>query len=241
MAASQAPWICPLDAGDYLLPGRLERLRAETGYCDFVADDPLRRTEGHLDAAPHPVIGERLNLPCCLSFEDFVLSNIERPHPPGAELGGLKPLIRRSFLEDHGLAYDARLKVGAEFMLHALALALGARFKILPPCGYVAVAGEAPRAEAPGAAALRALIEASREIEDLQLSPEDLAALREHRAHLAAKLALREFLEARRQAGLIGAAAVLARAPSAAPYVMATVASDALRRRRPRPLQARAA
>jgi succinoglycan biosynthesis protein ExoU len=231
LAASKAPWVCPLDSDDYFLPGRLARMRAETGYCDFVADDLLRVVEGHLDAPPHPMIGERLNLPCCLSFEDFVRANISRPHLPRAELGFLKPLIRRGFLQTHGLAYDQSLRLGEDFVLYARALALGAKFKILPPCGYVAVERAASISGSHGAAELRALVQASREMESLQLTPDECAALREHRAHVSAKLALREFLDAKRQAGLIGAAAVLARAPAAAPYVMATVASDVWKRR----------
>ena len=232
LAASKAPWVCPLDSDDYFLPGRLGRMRAETGYCDFVADDLLRVVEGHLDAALHPMIGERLPLPCCLAFEDFVRANISRPHLPRAELGFLKPLIRRSFLETHGLVYDERLRLGEDFILYARALAMGARFKILPPCGYVAVERAASISGSHGAAELRALVQASREMEGLQLTPDETAALREHRAHVSAKLALRDFLDAKRQSGMFGAAAVLARAPQAVPYVVTTVASDVLKRTR---------
>jgi succinoglycan biosynthesis protein ExoU len=231
LAASKAAWICPLDSDDYFLPGRLTRMRAETGYCDFVADDLLRVIEGRLDAAPHPMIGDRIKLPCCLSFEDFVRGNISRPHLPRAELGFLKPLIRRSFLETHGLTYDARLRLGEDFVFYARALALGAKFKILRPCGYVAVERADSISGSHGAAELRALVQVSREMEDLKLTPDECAALREHRAHVAAKLALRDFLDAKRAAGLIGAAAVLARAPAAVPYVVTTVASDVLKRR----------
>ena len=241
LAASRAAWISPLEAGDYFLPGRLERLRAETGYCDFVADDLLRVREGQLAAAPHPLIGERLKLPWCLSFEDFVRSNIGRGHGARPTLGGLKPLIRRSFLDAHGLTYDRRLRLGEEFVFHARALALGGKFKILPPCGYVAVERPEPILVGHGAAELRALVEASREIEALPLAPGELSALREHRAHLTAELALRDFLDARAAAGLFGAAAVLARAPSTAPYVVAKVASRALRRGSPRDPETQAA
>jgi succinoglycan biosynthesis protein ExoU len=243
LAASRAAWVCPLDADDYFLPGRLGRLRAETGYCDFVADDLLRVIEGRLHDAPHPMIGERLNLPICLSFEAFVRGNISRASLPRAELGFLKPLIRRSFLDGRQLGYDERLRLGEDFVLYARALALGAKFKILPPCGYIAVERASSISGSHGAAELRALVQASREIEALPLTPDELIALRDHRAHVAAKLALREFLDAKRTRGLVGAAAVLARAPAAAPYVVRTVASDVLHRRasRQRPTEARPA
>lgn len=232
LAASRAPWICPLDSDDYFLPGRLARLRAETGYCDFVADDLLRVIEGRVAAAPHPMIGERLNLPMCLAFETFVRANISRPNLPRAELGFLKPLIRRSFLTAHALAYDETLRLGEDFILYASALALGARFKVVGPCGYMAVERATSISGSHGAAELRRLVKASRDLERLPLSPEELAALRDHRAHVAAKLALREFLDAKRVGGLVGAAAVLARTPAAAPYVVTTIAADVLRRRR---------
>ncbi|THD78833.1 MAG: glycosyltransferase [Phenylobacterium sp.] len=231
IAASHAPWICPLDSDDYFLPGRLGRMRAETGYCDFVADDLLRVVEGRLNAAPHPMIGARMNLPACLCFEDFVRGNVSRSNLPRAELGFLKPLIRRAFLAAHELGYDETLRLGEDFILYSTALALGARFKILPPCGYIAVERSTSISASHGATELRNLVAASRGIEALRLTPEELAALRVHRAHVAAKLALRDFLDAKRVSGLLGAAVVLARRPTSAPYVVTTIASDVWRRR----------
>lgn len=231
LAESRAAWVCPLDSDDYFLPGRLGQIRAETGYCDFVADDLLRVIEGRPHCAPRPMIGERMKLPACLSFETFVLANISRAHLPRAELGFLKPLMRRSFLDAHHLAYEPTLRLGEDFVLYASALALGAKFKILPPCGYVAVERAASISGSHGAAELLSLVEASRRMESvLKLSPDERQALREHRAHVAAKLALREFLDAKRVGGLRGAAAVLARRPAAAPYIVTTIASDVIRR-----------
>jgi len=243
LAASRATWVTPLDSDDYFLPGRLAQLRAEAGYCDFVADDLLRVLEGRGHDAPHPMIGERLRLPMCLRFADFVRANVSRPNLPRAELGFLKPLIRRRFLEEHGLTYDPKLRLGEDFILYAKALALGAKFKIVPACGYIAVERAGSISGRHGAAELRSLVQASRELDGLRLAPDERAALREHRAHIAAKLALRDFLDAKRTGGLLGAAAVLARAPAATPYVVATVASDVMKRRRaPRaPAPARAA
>lgn len=232
LGASKAPWVCPLDADDYFLPGRLARMRAETGYCDFVADDLLRVIEGRGHDAPRPMIGERLALPMCLGFETFVRANISRPNLPRAELGFLKPLMRRAFLDAHNLRYDEALRLGEDFILYARALAEGAKFKILPPCGYIAVERSASISGSHGAKELRALVHASRAVESLQLTPDEREALRDHRNHVAAKLALRDFLDAKRSAGLVGAAAGLARAPAAVPYVVTTVAGDVLKRNR---------
>jgi succinoglycan biosynthesis protein ExoU len=236
LAESRAGWVCPLDSDDYFLPGRLGRMRAETGYCDFVADDLLRVIEGRPHCPPHAMIGERFKLPMCLSFETFVRANISRPNLPRAELGFLKPLIRRSFLDTHQLAYDPKLRLGEDFVLYATALALGAKFKVLPPCGYVAVERADSISGSHGAQELRAMVDASRRMEALKLTPDERQALREHRAQVADKLALREFLDAKRAGGLTRAAAVLARRPAAAPYIVSIIASDVLRRRSaPRP------
>jgi succinoglycan biosynthesis protein ExoU len=115
-------------------------------------------------------------------------------------------------------------------------LALGAKFKVLPPCGYVAVERADSISGSHGAQELRALVDASRRMEALKLTPDERQALREHRAQVADKLALREFLDAKRAGGLTRAAAVLARRPAAAPYIVSIIASDVLRRRSaPRP------
>jgi len=229
--ASRAAWVCPLDADDYLRPGRLAGLKAEAEGCDFVADDLLRIRQGEPEAAARPMIGTRMRLPAMLTFEDFVRANISRPNLPRAELGFLKPIMRRTFLKLHGLAYDERLRLGEDFILYARALALGARFKLAPPYGYVAVERPDSISGRHGAAELRALVAGSEELERLPLTAEQAAAVREHRAHVAAKLALRDFLDAKRASGLIGAAAALARTPASAPYVVGAVAGDVLRRR----------
>lgn len=229
--ASRSAWLTPLDADDYFRPGRLGALRREAEDCDLVADDLLRIVQGEPDEAARPMIGERMALPARLSLEDFVRANISKPNLPRAELGFLKPLVRRAFLKAHGLAYDERLRLGEDFILYARALALGARFRLVPACGYVAVERAESISGSHGAPELRSLVAASEALDDLPLTGPQQAAVREHRAHVAAKLTLRDFLDAKRASGLIGAAAVLARAPTAVPYVVGTVASDVLKRR----------
>jgi succinoglycan biosynthesis protein ExoU len=231
IAASRAPWICPLDADDYFRPDRLRRLCAQAEDCDLVADDLLRIADGAPETAARPMIGARLALPTELSLAMFVRANISRPGLPRAELGFLKPLIRRDFLKSHGLAYDERLRLGEDFILYARALAAGARFRVVEACGYVAVERPDSISGRHGASELRNLVAASEALDGLPLTPEQAAAVREHRRHVAAKLALRDFLDAKRDSGLIGAAAVLARTPGAAPYVVGTVAGDVIRRR----------
>jgi succinoglycan biosynthesis protein ExoU len=67
-----------------------------------------------------------------------VLSNVtgERQR---AELGFIKPLMRRQFLEAHHIRYREHMRLGEDFELYARALALGARLLLVPAQGYVSV------------------------------------------------------------------------------------------------------
>lgn len=104
IAQTDAPWICPLDADDFFQPGRLGLLLDQAQGCDFVADDLLMVCEGCEAGPARRVIGAREPLPLMLGFTDFVEANISRPGRPRREYGFLKPLMRRAFLAQHGLA-----------------------------------------------------------------------------------------------------------------------------------------
>jgi hypothetical protein len=111
---------------------------AHAAHADFIADALVRvpapgdETEA-LDAlasAPRPA-------PQTISFCEFVAGNQSRRH--GADLGFVKPFIRRAFLERHDIRYQPDMRLGEDYELYARALALGARFLLLPPQGYVSV------------------------------------------------------------------------------------------------------
>jgi succinoglycan biosynthesis protein ExoU len=134
---STASWVTMLDGDDYLLPGRIAALLAKAEAWDFVADD-LLQVRDSADEPMRPALFERHFDPWPLSFEQFVRGNVTR-RPLRRELGFLKPLIRRSFLERHRLRYDERLRLGEDYALYARALAAGARFLLVPAEGYVSV------------------------------------------------------------------------------------------------------
>jgi succinoglycan biosynthesis protein ExoU len=134
---STASWVTMLDGDDYLLPGRIAALLAKAEAWDFVADD-LLQARGGADEPMRPALFERHFDPWPLSFEQFVRGNVSR-RPLRRELGFLKPLIRRSFLDRHRLRYDERLRLGEDYALYARALAAGARFLLVPAEGYVSV------------------------------------------------------------------------------------------------------
>lgn len=235
IAMTDAPWICPLDADDFFHRGRLGRLLAQADGCDLVADDLLMVREGAEDGPERRVIGEREPLPLKLEFASFLEANISRPGMLRREYGFLKPLMRRSFLARHALAYDESLRLGEDVMLYSAALGRGAVFKVVPACGYVAVERAGSLSGRHTTQDLRALRDASARLLLLPgLTRREQAAVRRHVRHLQAKVDLREVLDVRRAHGLArGLMAIARRAPNA-PYILARMAEDkrAVRRAR---------
>jgi succinoglycan biosynthesis protein ExoU len=235
IAMSRSPWVCPLDGDDFFRPGRLGRLLDQAEGCDFVADDLLMAPEGREDGPARRVIGDREPLPLRLDFATFVEANVSRPGMPRREYGFLKPLMRRAFLDAHEMAYDERLRLGEDFVLYATAMGRGAVFKVVAPCGYVAVERAGSLSGRHTTHDLRALRDASRRLERLPgLDARERLAVRRHVRHLQAKVDLREVIDARREGGLVRGLLAIGRRAGNAPYIVARMAEDKWTARRAR-------
>jgi len=137
---SRTGWIAVLDADDYFLPGRLDALLSRSDGWDLVADDIVQVPEGQIDSAPlRPILFGKCGEPFALGLEEFVRGNVRARGVLRTELGFLKPIMRRSFLDRHGLRYDERLRLGEDYALYTRALAAGGRFLVLPRPGYASV------------------------------------------------------------------------------------------------------
>src|SRR5690606_25298737 len=173
--ATTAPWLAVLDADDYLLPGRLAALHAHAGEADFVADALVRAPEGATPAHPQSGLA-----PAPLSFTEFVLGNLGALQGP-LDLGFLKPLMRRAFLDAHALRYQPTMRLGEDFELYARALALGARFLVGGPAGYISVERAGSLSKAHSEADLQHLRDCGSAIADLgRLTDDERRALRRH-------------------------------------------------------------
>lgn len=137
---STAPWFAVLDGDDFFLAGRIRTLLSQSDDWDLIADNMLQSPEDgcHPDGAS--LLGGLCFTPQLLTLEQFVLRNVSKRGAQRKELGFLKPLMRRSFLDRHQLRYDEALRLGEDYALYARALAAGARFLLLPAAGYVSVA-----------------------------------------------------------------------------------------------------
>ena len=240
ISLTTAPWICPLDADDFFQPGRLGRLLDQADGCDFVADDLLMVREGDEAGPAKRVIGDRQPLPIRLDFTSFVEANVSRPGLPRREYGFLKPLMRRDFLEEKGLAYDEGLRLGEDFILYTAALGLGGIFMVVAPCGYVAVERAGSLSGRHTTQDLRALRAASARLAALPgLTSREQLAVRRHLRHLQARVDLREVLDARREGGVVRGLVAIGQRAGNAPYILARMAEDKWNARQARRAMAR--
>lgn len=140
IANSTAPWIAILDSDDWMEPGRFAALLAlaHEGY-DVIADDLMQVNEGQPISSGRPLWFGGDRTPIDVSLGSFVEANISRPGRKRGELGFLKPLMRRAFLERQDISYDEAMRHAEDYDLYARALAQGARMRLVPWTGYVSV------------------------------------------------------------------------------------------------------
>jgi succinoglycan biosynthesis protein ExoU len=221
IAATTAPWITILDADDYLLPGRLAALHNSAGAAHFVADALIRTPEG----APSPLAPNALFAPHPMSFVQFVLGNLGAETGP-LDLGFLKPMFRRSFIEVHVLRYREEMRLGEDYEFYARALALGAHFVVGGAAGYVSVEREGSLSKAHSEIDLQHLRDCDDALAALPtLSHQERAALGRHRASVDCRLQWRRLITAVKQRDA-GAALRAFHSPRTAIYLAARLAEQ---------------
>lgn len=170
-----------------------------------------------------------------LDLVGFVEGNISRRGVRRGEIGFLKPLMRRSFLDNHRLRYKEDLRLGEDYDLYARALAKGARYKIIHSCGYAAVVRGNSLSGSHRTADLRRLYEADRAIlNEGPLSADAATAIRRHERHIRDRYELRHFLDLKNQAGFMSAIGYGLTNPGALPAIVGGILADKTERFRPR-------
>jgi succinoglycan biosynthesis protein ExoU len=220
---AQSPLVCVLDADDYFLPRRIARLfESSRGDWDMLADDIIILPEGSDEGMAAPLCEAAPTERGLLDLETLVLGNIGQPDRHRRELGFLKPLMKRSFLDRHGLRYDDRLRLGEDYALYTRALIAGARFRIVSACGYVAVERKASISAHHSGADLQNLVGFDEEVlsEGSLLSAAERAAVARHRTATLRKAHHRAVLDSKRKRGHLAALISLLHMPSAVPYIL---------------------
>jgi succinoglycan biosynthesis protein ExoU len=224
--SSTAPLIAVLDADDMLLPGRFERLLGSDDW-DFVADNIV-----FIDArqgAVEPEVPEFAAEPRFLDLAGFIEGNISRRGALRGEIGFLKPVMRRDFLDANGLRYSEGLRLGEDYELYARALARGARFKVVHGCGYCAVVRPDSLSGRHRTSDLQRLCEADHEmLASAELPRGARDQLRRHERQVRARYELRRFLDIKWEAGLVRAGLHALAHPTALPAIVTGIAADKL-------------
>lgn len=234
ISISTAPVLAILDADDFFFPGRLSSLLAQAEW-DFIADniafvDEETAADAHLRLESFPAA------PRILSLDEFIEGNISKRGVRRGEIGFLKPLMRRDFLDAHKLRYQESLRLGEDYDLYARALTKGARYKIIHSCGYGAVVRGDSLSSSHRTTDLKRLYEADRAIlSRTDLSPQARALIARHEQHIRGRYELREFLDIKQQSGSKTALFYALGNPAAIPAIACGILADKTERFRRQP------
>jgi succinoglycan biosynthesis protein ExoU len=225
IARSRAPLVAILDADDFFLQGRFDTL-LDGGDWDFVADN-IVFIDSRSAACNEPEVPRFEAAPRFLDLPGFIEGNISRRGASRGEIGFLKPVMRRAFLDAHGLRYDETLRLGEDSDLYARALLRGARYKVVHGCGYGAVVRADSLSGRHRTADLKRLYEADRAmLTSGAMTAEARTALRRHERHVRGRYELRHFLDRKAESGLAVAGLQALMRPAALPAIIRGVAAD---------------
>lgn len=214
IAATSSPWIAILDADDYLLEDRFTALHRHTHASDFVADALMRMTEGATPPAPDAAF-----FPTQLNFEAFVLGNLGALKGP-LDLGFLKPVFRRAFVDQHQLRYRQDMRLGEDYLFYAHALAVGARFLVGGPAGYISVERPGSLSKDHSESDLRKLRDCDNDLRAVRtLTRAEQRALDQHWSSVDCRLQWRRLISAVK-ARNVGDAVQTFHTPAAAAYLV---------------------
>lgn len=194
---SSAPWVTVLDSDDFIVAGRMSGLLAHTDMYDFVADDMYQVGENDIDGERRLLLGDKVTLPMTVGLTEFVMSNVTDKHRERGELGFIKPLVRRTFLEQHHLIYREDMRLGEDYELYARALGMGAKMILLPAQGYVSVVRSTSLSSKHSEHDLLQLRNSDDGLlRDLILTPQAYEALHQHRISVDCRLQWRLMITA---------------------------------------------
>lgn len=231
---SKAPWIAVLDSDDFMEPGRfakLARLRGEN--IDILADDILQTPEGRPLSEGSPLWFSSDQTPIEVTLDLFFASCISTPKRKRREMGFLKPIMRRAFLEHHALAYDETMRLGEDFDLYSRALLAGARMRLVPWAGYVSVMRSGSLSLVHQRADLVALLASKdRLLASGKLSSAQVSLLKQVKATSKGRLVWVDFVGAIKSGDVMRAIWIMIKDPSQIPYVSRSVLDMVARKSR---------
>jgi len=224
IAHSTAPFLAILDADDFFLKGRFGRLFRHEGW-DLIADNIV--FVDRQDDFSESDVRSFETAPRMLGLAEFILGNVSIRGAKRGELGFLKPVIRRDFLEKAALRYNEDMRLGEDYEFYARALVKGARYKIIHDCGYAAVVRPDSLSGQHRTEDLRHLYDADHALMALPgLTDDARSALRQHERNVGSRYALRRFLDVKKADGIGRAGFHALKHPAALPAIVRGIAAD---------------
>ncbi len=199
---ARGTWIALLDADDTFAPARLEALTAagDQHAADVVADNLLLCPEQGGEAGTPMITRDMLPQAKFLSTAEFVAGNIGSRRTPRVSYGFLQPLIRRDFLQRHGIRYDEQNRFGEDFLFALTCLLQGARWWLMPEAMYHYTVRPGSLTDVQSAADLLRIRTVEEELlrrhPAVTSDPELALALRRHRAKIEHFYFYRAFTDA---------------------------------------------
>ncbi len=216
-----AEWVTVLDSDDFYTEGRIERLLRFSEQYDLIADDLAQVNAEALRDEYGYLIGNNATDATSLSLDDFIRGNISKRGQSRKELGFLKPLIRRAFLEEHKLKFQPDLRLGEDYELYTRCLASGARMVLLPAQGYVSVIRPSSLSAVHTITDLRNLRDANlRILSEVRLPRSSRRLLREHYSSMNLRLQWRLFIDAKKTRNIPLALTCLVQHPSVTLHII---------------------
>ncbi|MGE3623409.1 MAG: glycosyltransferase family 2 protein [Bdellovibrionales bacterium] len=228
---STSPWIAILDADDFFLPGRMSRLLEFGESSDFVADDAVQAMENAPDGPRRSLLGVSGASPRMINFSEFVEANVTDPKRQRGELGFIKPIMRRGFLEKHNLEYREDMRLGEDYELYARALAHGARLCLVPEPGYVSVVRPDSLSGRHSTKDLQSLRDCDDLLlKDFVLSAPERRSLRRHYSSVDCRLQWRRLIDAKKNRDWRAALAAFRRPHPVPSYLLGQLAKEFMSR-----------
>ncbi|MCI0428971.1 MAG: glycosyltransferase [Rhodospirillales bacterium] len=134
--SANGEWIAILDADDAFLRDRLRYLveAAERRELTFAADNVTLYDSTAQRVTRLGIVPGRIGSCLDLDRHTFVRNSMMNA---GMDFGGLKPIMRRSFLVSSGVLYPEHCRHGEDFFFYLRAILAGAKFALFPESGYL--------------------------------------------------------------------------------------------------------
>lgn len=131
---ARGEWIAIVDSDDSIAPDRFEKMRrvADKTGADIIFDNLVFHPAGESEG--YPYLPDTLTIFGPLRFETYAASStISNPLP---NLGFLKPVCRRSLIEQNKIRYDETLRIGEDSLIVFELFAAGAKAWLMPETFY---------------------------------------------------------------------------------------------------------